>query len=110
MFSCGDNVSVILKSLEDDMKILLRWFSLNSLKANPGKFQFMIFGKSIWPKDCLAIESIGVKDSDHVEVLGITTDKHLSVKKHIENLFRYYKLHARRHIRQYLTVKSQTFR
>ena len=26
LFSCGDNLSVILKSLEHDMKILLRWF------------------------------------------------------------------------------------
>ena len=25
-FSCGDNLSVILKSLVHDMKILLRWF------------------------------------------------------------------------------------
>ena len=24
------------------MKNILKWFSLNSLKANPGKFQFMI--------------------------------------------------------------------
>ena len=26
LFSCGDNLSVILKSLEHDMKILSRWF------------------------------------------------------------------------------------
>ena len=26
LFSCGDNLSVILKSLEHDMKILLKWF------------------------------------------------------------------------------------
>ena len=32
------NLSVILKSLEHDMKVLLRWFNLNSLMANPEKF------------------------------------------------------------------------
>ena len=26
LFSCGDNLSAILKRLEHDMKILLRWF------------------------------------------------------------------------------------
>ena len=32
LFSYGDNLSVILKSLDHDMKMLLRWFNLNSLK------------------------------------------------------------------------------
>ena len=45
--SLGDNLSVILKSLEHEMKIFPRWFSLNSLKTNPQKFQFMLLGKSI---------------------------------------------------------------
>ena len=27
------------------MKILLKWFRINSLQANPGKFQIMILGK-----------------------------------------------------------------
>ena len=49
------------------MKIRLRWFNLNSLKANPEKFQFMILGKSLWPKYCLAIGPINVKESDHAE-------------------------------------------
>ena len=39
LFFCGNNLSVILKSLEHDMKNLLRWFNSNSLKADPGKFQ-----------------------------------------------------------------------
>ena len=45
--SWGDNLSVILKSLEHEMKIFPRWFSLNSLKTNPQNFQFMLLGKSI---------------------------------------------------------------
>ena len=32
LFSCGENLSVILKSLEHDMKILLKWLNLYSLK------------------------------------------------------------------------------
>ena len=31
--------------LKHDMKILLKWFRINSLQANPGKFQIMILGK-----------------------------------------------------------------
>ena len=77
-------------------------------KANPRKFQFMILGKSLRPKYCLTIGSIDVKESDHVELLGITIGKHLTFKKHIKNLFRnaIYKLHALRRIREYLPVKN----
>ena len=44
LFFCGNNLSVILKSLEHDMKNLLRWFNSNSLKADPGKFQWWFLG------------------------------------------------------------------
>ena len=56
------------------MKIFLRWFNLDSLKVNPGKFQFMMLGKSLWSKYCLTIGLIDVKKSDHVELLGMTIE------------------------------------
>ena len=48
------------------------------------------------------------KESDNVELLVITTDKHLSFKKHIENLCwnANYKFHALRRIRKYLTAEK----
>ena len=42
---CGKDFSNILGNLKYDMKILLKWFRMNSLHANPGKFQFMILAK-----------------------------------------------------------------
>ena len=80
------------------MKILLRWFNLNSPKANPGMFWFRpiyiypqtctFFGGpyefwEILTTLCLTIGSINVKESDHVEILGIIIDEHLSIKKHL---------------------------
>ena len=52
------------------------------------------------------MESITIKESDKVELLGITIDKALNFKKHIENLCRtaQYKLHTLRRIRKYLTL------
>ena len=44
-YVCGEDFSNILDNLKHDMKILLKWFRINSLQANPGKFQFMILGK-----------------------------------------------------------------
>ena len=74
---------------------------INSLKANPGKFQFMILGKKNRLKYSLKIGSITVKESDEVELLGITIDKVINFEEHIKNLCRtaQYKLHVLRQIR-----------
>ena len=45
LYSSGTELSSILENLKHDMKIILKWFRINSLKANHGKFQFMILGK-----------------------------------------------------------------
>ena len=43
LYSCGKSLTDIKENLVSDTKSILNWFRLNSLKANPGKFQFMIF-------------------------------------------------------------------
>ena len=45
IYDCGEDLSIILENLKHDLKILLKWFGINSLQANPGKFEFMILGK-----------------------------------------------------------------
>ena len=54
------------------MKILL-----NSLIANPEKFQFMILQKFLRSKYCFTIGPINVKESDHAELLRITIEKYV---------------------------------
>ena len=78
------------------MKNVLKWFMLNSLKANSGKFQFMILGDKTCYKHILKINSTCVQSSDDVTLLMI--DKNLTFKKHIGNLVRkaQYKLHGLR--------------
>ena len=68
----------------------------------------MIRQKSLRSKYCLTIGPINVKESDHVELLGITIDKHLDFKKHIENLCwnANYKLHALRGMRKNLAAEK----
>ena len=84
------------------------WFNLNSLKANPWKFSIYYYLLSLGPQYCFIIGTINVKESDHVQLLGIAIDKYLSFKKHIENLCSNgnYKLYAVRHIRKYLTAEK----
>ena len=82
LYSHGSNLPLILSNLEPDLRNLLYWFKINSLKANPAKFQFMILGKKNHLKYSRKIGSITVKESDEVELLGITIDKVLNFRKH----------------------------
>ena len=45
IYECGEDFSNILENLKHNLKILLKWFRINSLQANTGKLQFMILRK-----------------------------------------------------------------
>ena len=45
LYSSVIELSSILENLKHDTKTILNWLRINSLKANGGKFQFMILGK-----------------------------------------------------------------
>ena len=108
LYSCREKLTEIEENLVSDTKRILKWLRLNSLKANPGKFQFMILGGKSYHKHILKINSIKVEASDDILLLGITIDKKLTFKQHIENLCRkaQYKLHALRRIRKFLTIEK----
>ena len=62
----------------------------------------MILGKKNSLKYDLKIGSITIKESDELELLGITIDTALNNKKHIEDLchIAQYKLHELKQIRK----------
>ena len=88
------------------MKNILKWFRLNFLKANPGKFQFMILGDKTCYKHILKINLTCVQSSGDVTLFGAMIDRNLTFKKHIDNLVRkaQYKLHALQRIRNFLAI------
>ena len=67
---------------------ILKRFRLNSLKANPGKFQIMILGNKTCYKHILKINLTCVQSSADINLLGTMFDKNLTFKKHIDNLVR----------------------
>ena len=84
---------------------VLKWFRVNSMKANPKKFQFMILGKSTRQTIIPNINNIKIRESQNVELLGLKIDNRLTFKDHINMFCRRasYKLHALGRIRKYLT-------
>ena len=68
----------------------------------------MILGDKTCYKHILKINSTCVQSSDDVTLLGVTIDKNLTFKKHVDNLVRkaQYKLHALQRIRKFLTIEK----
>ena len=86
----------------------MKWFRLNSLKANPGRFQFMILFDKICYEHILKINLTCVQFSDDVTLLGVIIGKSLSFKKQIQNLGckTQYSFHPLQRIRKCLTEKK----
>ena len=68
------------------MKILLKWFRINSLQANPSKFQFMILGQKKRNSVKLIINSTEFEESKKVILLGIPIDNLLTFNGDINNV------------------------
>ena len=105
IYRCDSVLEIILEDLQHDMKILLYWFKINSMKPNPKKFQFMILGKGSRLPVILNINNIKIRQSQKVILSGLTIDNYLTFKDYIDTLCRNasYELHALREIRKYLT-------
>ena len=69
------------------MKSILNWFRINSMVANPGKFQTMFLGSNIDnSKVKFMIENKRVKSRSKVKLLGVKIGDKLSFTTYIENL------------------------
>ena len=84
LYSCGANLKTVLENLKHDASKLLYWFKINSMKANPEKFQFMILSKKSYQPRKLSVNTFTADESDEVELLGLTIDKELNFSNHID--------------------------
>ena len=68
----------------------------------------MILGKGARQTVILNINNIKIRESENVELLGLTIDNRLTFKDHINMLCRRanYELHALRRTRKYLTLEK----
>ena len=47
LYSCSTNFEEATLKLSNDTHLILNWFRIKSMAANPGKFQIMFFGSNI---------------------------------------------------------------
>ena len=50
LYYCIEDPQTVIENLTYDVKNVLTWFKINSMKANPKKFEFMIFSRTRHPK------------------------------------------------------------
>ena len=77
----------MLRNLETDLNNVLAWFNIDPLKANPGKFQFMVLGTKENGSFVLNIDKNKIENSTEVTLLGAKIDKQLKFKSHTEELY-----------------------
>ena len=108
LYSVGKYIENVVSDLKTYLVGELEGFKINSLKANPSKFQFMVLGNKDKRSFDIHINNVKIKNSNEVTLLGIKIDKNLTFKNHNSELCRraLYKLHTLHRIRKYLSVEK----
>ena len=66
---------------------LIKWFSINQMKANPEKFQAIAVGKKTKDKNVtFNLEGNQIKCESEVKLSGVTIDSKLKFNEHISNI------------------------
>ena len=80
IFACHPDLDTIIRQLEEDSSVIVKWFSDNFLKLNDDKCHLMIFGDKS-TETTVTIGNSKITESDYEKLLSVTFDKNLSFKK-----------------------------
>ena len=86
--SCNKNLLIIFQDLVYDLKNALHWFRVNTLKANPTKFQFMFLERGLSYVYVLNVDGMNTTSTNEVTLLGVSIDNKLTFKNHNDELYR----------------------
>lgn len=88
--SCSENdITVLEKHLISDCQQAMKWFELNSMKANASKFQLMYLSRNaenLTGHDILKLGDVEIKASHSINILGVEIDKDLKFNLHIDEV------------------------
>jgi hypothetical protein len=86
---CSPEFDLLISTLKSESKILIEWFRVNKMQANPDTFQVLAVGKKTYDKN----PSIHIQNSDltcekTVKLLGIEIDYQLNFDAHVSSICR----------------------
>ena len=101
-YSKGKNVVTVLENIETKGKEVFNWFSMNYLKANPGKSHLLLTSRD---EASIKIDDTDIKSSSSKKLLGVIIDNKLTFNEHVSKLCKKAsnKLHALDWISNYMT-------
>ena len=85
--TCGIQLDTISFKLETETNRAMQWLKNNEIVTNPSKFQLMFLLKYKNNEKNISFDGKTIKSSDTVELLGITLDKSINFKRHMQNVF-----------------------
>ena len=88
VLSCsGDSLQEVATSLESSTLTALEWFGKNLMKANPSKFQAIVFDLKAKADDiCFSINENKVTATKCVKQLGVYIDENSNFDEHISHM------------------------
>jgi hypothetical protein len=101
------DLNILKQKLVLDCQHAMKWFEINSMKANASKFQLMYLTRSnqnMIGNDTLRIGDAEIKPAQSVNILGVEIDKDLKFNMHIDEVCRQTgkQINALKRIRHYL--------
>ena len=88
LYVCDTSLDNVLDRLKRDVDRVNTWFKINSMIANPDKYQIMFLGVKNPTELSLNINGVDINGQLYVKLLGIIIDHKLTFSKHIENMCR----------------------
>ena len=84
----GDDAQEVKGKLANQSSLCLNWFSVNMLKANPSKFQFMILDRNSSQDQSYEINigNVCLKSVNCVKLLGVNIDCNLNYVNHVNHI------------------------
>ena len=81
--------NVLTSGLESESNVLINWFKVNKMQANPDKFQVLAVGKKTFDKNMkICIQNSTLSCEETVKLLGIEIDYQLNFDIHISSICR----------------------
>ena len=100
-YTSAENIESLLKTLQEETSIVLKWFNINEMKSNDDKCHLIVANQD---NISITLGNECIEAEDSVELLGKKIDENLNFNDHVSDLIRKgnQKLHALAGISRYI--------
>ena len=88
IYAAKRDLNELLRLLEKENEVAIKWFSDSNMIVNPKKFQAIIINRQNRSNYncCLTINNADIKSKESVTLIGIEIDNKLNFEKHVSTI------------------------